>query len=290
MDAALVDGWVRERRIASDAAWQSRREWKQRAREEFGRARSHGLAARHRAKLARIHEDCVIDVDGTFRCVVDPAFTASCPSRPATASPSTRTVPAQRPAVAVSAQPAVVAAGQPAVVAAGEPAMDAASRPQGVAAARPAVVVAGRPAVVVAGRPAVVVAGQPAERTSGRLAAAAEQCAKGTAMQPAPIGAGQHVAVPADRSAVAAARQPARHTAGQRARAAKQRAERTAMRSALVRVEQPAAVPRGSGFTLRTGDAEPICGQLTTDGVQSAQRCRPGHRRRAPPNRPDLRW
>ena len=84
MDAALVDGWVRERRIASDAAWQARREWKRRAREEFAEARRFGLAARHATKLARIHAACDVGADGDFRCVVNPAFTSFCPRHPPT--------------------------------------------------------------------------------------------------------------------------------------------------------------------------------------------------------------
>lgn len=109
VDPGLLDSWLAQRRTASDAAWRARRQWKRRAREEFAEARKFGLAARHAAKLERIHASCTVAADGTVHCVDDPPYDAICPRRPT--APATAT--AARPARAADSRPATATDSRP---------------------------------------------------------------------------------------------------------------------------------------------------------------------------------
>jgi hypothetical protein len=87
VDAVLMDGW--QQRMA---AWEAARLKRRQVREELARARRFGLAARHAAKMARIHAACTVAEDGTIHCVDRPPFDVLCPLRP----PVTAPTPARR--------------------------------------------------------------------------------------------------------------------------------------------------------------------------------------------------
>src|SRR5689334_6148516 len=91
--------------MAREAAWRARQE-QRRVRVEFARARRLGLAARHAAKLERVHEACTVADDGRVCCVVQPAFASLCPRQPAAVQPPTpRSSAPLRPAAAPPAPP-----------------------------------------------------------------------------------------------------------------------------------------------------------------------------------------
>src|SRR5689334_10026451 len=92
-------------------------------RAAFARARNFGLAARHAAKLERVHAACAVTPDGTVHCTDSPPYDMTCPRR---RTPLTWSTPAAaratRPTVAArpSAEPLkpTAAAAQPPTAAA----------------------------------------------------------------------------------------------------------------------------------------------------------------------------
>jgi len=257
------------------AAWQAQRQQKRRVREEFAEARRHGLAARHAAKLARIHAACAVDETGRFRCAADPKFSEWCPLNPAqVASQRLASTARQRPAAVAGLKAPAVDQPSPAA----RPPVVGAARPQ-VAAPRSAAV-AGRPA----GRPAAVAAARP-QVTAPRSAVAAGRPAAMPWPKPAPIDRPSNVTQPPARTRQGAPTTARRSAvdAGQRSAATVKRPTTSTAQPPMVSTTQPksAAAQR----TPARAVAEQLTLMMTTEPARTvvARQRRPTTTRRSAP-------
>jgi hypothetical protein len=269
VDAVLLNGWVQERRAARDAALQARRDWQRRAREEFGEARRHGLAARHAAKLANFHAACTVTEDGTLHCAEGSPYSRCCPRCPEAQSPEV--APQRQPRAAprrtrVAPLPAPAAPSQPRA-AVPQPARVVSSQPR-AAAPRPAAAARGESSVLVqrstppARRPSAAAPGQPPPAGAQRP------------MEPAtrqPVAAGPPQARPARSPRATAADRPTAAAVGQGRMAAADGHGRTAAAArepAVVEARQPAVVADES---LAVGVADRPAGEIQHPAVEIQQ-------------------
>lgn len=303
MDAASLDRWVQERRAADDAAWRARREWKRRAREEFGEARRHGLAARHATKLARIHAECRFTEDGTFRCAAEPRFSAWCPRNPAQVAGKPSTTAVTRQPAAVEGKTSTTAATRPSASAPRTPtfAKQPATPPTARAPRKRATTTAAQPTTsatprssrapqqpATAGRPRTAAA-RPTARAPRKPATATdsrpiyEQYAL-PLWQPTTAAAAPSAQTPQDMT-MAMARQPTTSPATQPTTTAPQQPVATAATAKVVpAIAADADVPLTATAAPHTGQApRPRGRRRTTSGWPRAQRQRQqGRRERSP--------